>query len=124
MTPVLLDTCIVIDVLRGNADAETYLASLDGPAALSVVSIQELFAGARDREIPGIEAVVTTLDLVPVSAEIARRAGELTRRYFKSHGTGTNDCFIAATAEIHDLPLATLNLKHFPMFPDLARPYG
>lgn len=30
---------------------------------------------------------------------------------------------IAATAKARDLPLATLNLKHFLMFKGLKRPY-
>ena len=33
------------------------------------------------------------------------------------------DAVIAATAMHHGLELVTLNLKHFPMFPDLQRPY-
>ena len=33
------------------------------------------------------------------------------------------DALIAATAKAHGLPLATLNIKHFPMFDGLTRPY-
>ena len=33
------------------------------------------------------------------------------------------DAIIAATAEHHGLRLATLNVKHFPMFPKLKRAY-
>jgi len=35
----------------------------------------------------------------------------------------TRRAYIAATAEHHGLKLATLNVKHFPMFPKLKRAY-
>ncbi len=40
-----------------------------------------------------------------------------------SHGLDDIDALIAATAEHHGLRLATLNVKHFPMFPKLRRAY-
>ena len=40
-----------------------------------------------------------------------------------SHGIDIPDAIIAATAEHHGLRLATLNVKHFPMFPKLKRAY-
>ena len=41
----------------------------------------------------------------------------------RSHGVGLPDALIAATAERAELHLASCNLKHFPMFPNLKRPY-
>ena len=40
-----------------------------------------------------------------------------------SHGIDIPDAIIAATAEHHGLRLATLNTKHFPMFPKIKRAY-
>ena len=55
---------------------------------------------------------------------MARRAGELGRRWRRSHpGIGVADLAIAATTEEIDADLATRNLKHFPMFEDLRAPY-
>lgn len=54
--------------------------------------------------------------------DVAERAAELLRRCKASHGMDTVDAVIAATAQVHGLELVTLNLKHFPMFPGLARP--
>jgi predicted nucleic acid-binding protein len=46
------------------------------------------------------------------------------QEYHRSHsGTGLGDCLIAATALTEGLELATLNVRHYPMFPELARPF-
>jgi hypothetical protein len=55
-----------------------------------------------------------------VDERIACRAGELGRRYRRSHpGLALADLLIAATALELAQPLATLNVRHFPMFPRL-----
>ena len=54
---------------------------------------------------------------------IAARAGVFVRLYGGSHSIDDPDAIIAATAEHHGLRLATLNVKHFPMFPKLKRAY-
>jgi predicted nucleic acid-binding protein len=38
-------------------------------------------------------------------------------------GIGLGDYLIAATALTEGLELATLNIRHFPVFPELARPF-
>jgi hypothetical protein len=44
--------------------------------------------------------------------------------YRQSHsGIGLGDYLIAATALTGGLELATLNVRHFPMFPGLTRPF-
>jgi hypothetical protein len=61
---------------------------------------------------------------IPVDEAIANRAGELGRHWRRSHpGIGVPDLAIAATAELLEAELATLNLKHFPMFKGLRAPY-
>ena len=45
------------------------------------------------------------------------------RHFHGSHGIDDTDAIIAATAEHHGLDLATLNVRHFPMFPRLKRAY-
>ena len=93
-------------------------------AALSVVSLTEVYAGARnqreERQIAQLEAFFRWL---PVTTDIARRAGVFLRLYEMGHGIDDADALIAATAEHHGHDLATLNMKHFPMFPRLEPPY-
>jgi predicted nucleic acid-binding protein len=121
---MLLDTCIVIDLLRRNKAAAAFLKTMAEPPSLSVISLTELIAGAKSRkEERVIEKVVATLRVLPVTEEVGRRAGEWVKHYGASHSVDIPDALIAATAEHHRLPLATLNLKHFPMFPKLKAPY-
>lgn len=53
-----------------------------------------------------------------------RQAAEFARRYRRSHSDiGLGDYLIAATASVDSLELATLNVKHFPMFDGLEPPF-
>jgi predicted nucleic acid-binding protein len=59
-----------------------------------------------------------------VSEQVAWRAATLMREHRRSHsGIGLDDYLIAATALAEGLELATLNVRHYPMFPGLARPF-
>jgi predicted nucleic acid-binding protein len=120
----LLDTSIIIDALRGTAAAVVFAGNLAERPCISVVSISELRDGQKGAvEIARIDTFLATTTIYDVTRNIAEISGGLMRRFRKSHGLTTADALIAATAIHHRLNLATLNLKHFPMFPDLARPY-
>jgi predicted nucleic acid-binding protein len=61
---------------------------------------------------------------VDVNGDIAERAGELGRRFRRSHpGISSVDLIIAATALELNAELATSNVRHFPMFPGLRPAY-
>jgi predicted nucleic acid-binding protein len=68
-------------------------------------------------------AVRQQLICLPIGEEIGERAGSILRHLHKRHGIDIPHAIIAATAEHHGLRLATLNVKHFPMFPKLKRAY-
>jgi predicted nucleic acid-binding protein len=120
----LLDTTILVDLLRRSTVARGWFNSLSDMPAMSVVSLTELYAGVRNRreeqELVLLERGVRPLN---VDRPIARRAGVFVRVYGGSHSIDDPDALIAATAEHHGLRLATLNIKHFPMFPKLKQPY-
>lgn len=120
----LLDSSVVIDMLRGVPAAIAFVQSMPGGPRMSVVTISELRDGERGaRETARIDNLLAEAELYDVTKEIAELSGNLMRRFRRSHGLTTPDSLIAATAIHHKLQLATLNLKHFPMFPDLRRPY-
>lgn len=122
---MLLDTCIVIDLLRGREDAFAFVTGLAEAPALSVITATELLAGIRNaRERRKIERLLAVYTVYDIDLAIAVLAGDFVRRYGPSHGVDPIDALIAATAKRHKTGFATLNLKHFPMFKALTRPYG
>ena len=124
MTKLLVDTGILIDCLRGRAPALAWFRGLPASPAISVITLTELQVGARSqREQRDMADFRSELTLFDVTEPIADRGGVLMRHYRSSHGIDVSDALIAATVEHHGLALATLNLKHFPMFKGLKRPY-
>ena len=124
MTTTLLDASVVIDILRQKPKAIDYIEHLATVPALSTPTVTELYAGVRGvKEQHILAAIVETSAVFNLDVKTAKRAGELLAKYRPSHGIDAIDAMIAATAEVHDLELATLNLKHFPMIKGLQRPY-
>ncbi len=120
----LLDTCILIDVLRGKDAAASFINRLEAAPAISAITATDLVAGARGvKEKRAIDRILDTYVVVDIGVEIARLAGDYVREYGPSHAVDPIDALIAATAKTKSLDLATLNLKHFPMFRGLRRPY-
>jgi predicted nucleic acid-binding protein len=121
---VVFDTSILIDVLRGDAAALGYVRSVTNVPICSEVTRIEVARGLRSGERASAEQLFRTLHWVPLDEPIARRAGELGRRWDRHRpGISLADLVIAATAEQVDADLATANIRHFPMFEELQAPY-
>jgi len=116
VTPVLVDTDILINFLRGRDAAKNFLLSKieDGPILCSVITVAEIFAGMRPQEEARTRALLDSLELVDVSRPVAEKAGRY-KNGVTSHYLELDDCLIAATAYIHQAELATGNIKHYPM---------
>jgi tRNA(fMet)-specific endonuclease VapC len=115
----LIDTDVMIDVSRENADAAAYVDSLEEPA-ISIITAQELIVGARDkRDLVGIDSLVSTYPLVHIDAAIGQLAYDLLKRYARSDGLRTFDSLIAATAMERGFALVSRNRKHFSMIDGL-----
>ncbi|CAN5451553.1 type II toxin-antitoxin system VapC family toxin [soil metagenome] len=122
---MLFDTSVLIAHLRGDPRAtELLLATPSAQRLASVLARIEIEGGMRSAERRSVAELFSALRLMPLTDAIARRAGELLRTYRRSHGgIDLVDYATAATADMHGAQLATLNVKHFPMFPDLAAPW-
>ncbi|MDI3315005.1 MAG: type II toxin-antitoxin system VapC family toxin [Mycobacterium sp.] len=124
---ILVDSDVLIAHLRGVDAARDWLtgARKRGPLAISVVSVTELIGGMRSAERREVWRLLTSFRFEPVTEIIARRAGDMMRRYRSSHNRiGLGDYLIAATADVKGLELATLNVRHFPMFEGLLPPFA
>jgi predicted nucleic acid-binding protein len=122
----LVDTDVLIAHLRGCQAARQWLlaARERGRLEISVVTVAEIAGGLRSSERSAVWDLLATLHPQPVSEAIAQRAGQFARSFRASHpGIGLADYLIAATAESRGADLATLNVRHFPMFPGIRPPF-
>jgi predicted nucleic acid-binding protein len=121
---VVLDTDVLVDYLRGLAVAGRYVDGLAAVPTCSEVTRIEVLRGMRSPERRTTERFLATIRWSAVDEEISGLAGELGRRFRRSHGgIGLADLVIAATAARLGIPLATLNVRHFPMFEGLEPAY-
>jgi len=124
---ILVDSDVLIAHLRKVPAARDWLADArqrTGPLGVSVLSITEIAGGMRSTERHEVHRLLQSMTTMPVTPRIAWRASEWRRQYRRSHASiGLADYLIAATADVHNLELATLNVRHFPMIADLTAPF-
>ncbi len=70
-------------------------------------------------------SLLSLLHWADISMAEADGAGALGQRYLASRpGIDTPDLLLAELAQRLGAELVTMNVKHFPMFPELKRPYS
>jgi predicted nucleic acid-binding protein len=114
---ILLDTDVMIDVLRAYAPALKWLDNLgNAPVGLPGLVALELIQGCRNREEQRrVEKSLQNYKLFwPTAADSNRALHDFLRVHLKS-GIGMIDTLIAATAIGLDVPLATFNARHYRM---------
>lgn len=120
----MLDSSVLIDVLRGSEAAVHWLGSLEGVPSCSELTRAEVLRGVHSPERSRTERLLSSMRWVPVDEPVSRRTGELARQYRRSHpGLSIVDFVIAATAQLLEADLATANIRHYPMFAGLTPPY-
>jgi predicted nucleic acid-binding protein len=124
---ILIDSDVLIAHLRGAREATDWMLRARraaGPLAISAVSVVEVAGGMRSQERREVGRLFASLRTFPVNDRVAWRAAELMRTYRRSHtGIGLGDYLVAGTAEVEGCELATLNVRHFPMFEGLQPPF-
>jgi predicted nucleic acid-binding protein len=122
--PVLPDTDVLVDFLRGTGKAVSLIRAHADRTILSAVVVAELYAGVKgSKEEETLDAFVGLFKVVPVTAALARAGGLLKRDFSKSHGVGIADAIVAATAQAEGAELLTLNVRHYPMIKGLRPAY-
>jgi toxin FitB len=118
---VLLDTSVLIGT-GAPADAE---------GAISVASLAELHFGVlvaanpdeRARRSQRLGVIEATFDPLPVDAAVAREWGRLAAAVAERGGQPRRrvvDLVIAATANVHDVPLLTADTADLAIIDDLV----
>jgi predicted nucleic acid-binding protein len=123
---VVVDSSVLIDVLRDVRAAVAALAAVRSEAELhaSDVTRLEVLAGMRTPEEAATRRLLDLFAWHPLDSTIAEIAGDLGRRWIPGNrGIDAPDLAIAATAQVLNARLLTRNVKHFPMFEGLTTPY-
>jgi tRNA(fMet)-specific endonuclease VapC len=114
---MVIDTSIIIEHLRAKDKLSTTLFQISDQSDLfiSAVSMYELHMGAttvgREKDI---HLLTESLEVLPFNGEVALKAAELYHQLKrKNQLIEFRDIFIAATCIVFELPIITLNKKHF-----------
>lgn len=105
---LLLDSNILIDVLRGEAVALAWLEQQQSPR-ISVITWIEVLVGCRDAETEVVQGWLEAFPRLPLDDAIARESVRLRQQ----HCLTLPDAIILATARCADLPLATVTAAIF-----------
>ena len=118
---VLLDTSILI-----GADSPGDLEGAISAASLAELHFGVLVAVSEDekaRRTQRLGVIEATFDPLPVDAAVARECGRLAAAVVERGGKPRRralDLVIAATANVHGVPLLTANVKDFTALRDLV----
>jgi predicted nucleic acid-binding protein len=116
----LVDTCVLVDHLRGYPPAHDWLRKCieEDPVIqfyYSAITVAELFAGLPQKQETPVLRLLGIMNCLEIDAGIAQTAGGYVRKWRPSHGVEIPDALLAATAKKYDFTLVTLNQRHFPM---------
>lgn len=126
MVDGLVDTSVVIDIVRGFPDAIQWLSNFEGTLGVTHYVYLEVIQGAKNKAKQKIALkLLKEFDLVAVTiGDVAWAVRQLTSVGL-SHNVDALDSLIASTSYRLQIPLYTRNMKHFaPLLSNLAqKPY-
>jgi predicted nucleic acid-binding protein len=116
---LLLDTSVLIDVLRLRKQRRDWLAQAarDGHSlSTTTLNVAEIYAGMRPGEESQTEALLAGLESYEINGTDARVAGKLKSSWaMKGRSLTLDDAIIAAITIERGCALVTDNRKDFPM---------
>lgn len=118
----LLDTCVIIDALRGHEMASAILTEVaedERPVYVSTITryelLQALPRGDRGhRQVAAVEHILRTIATLDFDDHAAEEAARISQE-LRAAGTpiGQLDTMIAGTAVAHGCEVVTRNERHF-----------
>jgi len=112
----IVDTDILIDAGRGDADAVACLQRIEQQSSLAAsdVTQMELIVGCLNKtELHDLELFLRRFQVLKITDQISDKAVDLLKQYRLSHGLLIADALIAATALEHGEPFITKNQRDF-----------
>ena len=122
---IVLDTDVASRLQRGTVPLDHLSALRTGTPAITFVTVAEMFKGAfkaawGPSRIGRLESWLAAWPVLPYDATVPRVWGRLIAdREAVGSPVAANDAWIAACCIAADVPLMTLNRKHFEVIPGL-----
>jgi predicted nucleic acid-binding protein len=117
---VILDTNILIEILKGEKRTIAKVESMERELCISSITAMELYYGALDKaEVRRLEKFVSLFTVIYPDETLSRKAMELVKKYAKSHSLDIPDSIIAATVLTRNCELFTCNRKDFRYIEEL-----
>jgi tRNA(fMet)-specific endonuclease VapC len=114
---MVVDTSIFIEYLRAKDKKKSTLFTIPDATQLyiSSVTMYELLMGATDEnKQKDIKLLTEDLPVLPFDESVSKKAAEIYHQLrLDNNMIEFRDIFIAATCLVFELPLKTLNKKHF-----------
>jgi tRNA(fMet)-specific endonuclease VapC len=120
---MVVDTSIFIEYLRAKDKKKSALFAIPDSTQLfiSSVTMYELLMGATDEsKQKDIKLLTEDIPVLPFDESVSKKAAEIYHQLrFENNMIDFRDIFIAATCLVFELPLKTLNKKHFERIKEL-----
>ena len=126
--PIILDTDIIIEFIKGNEPAVTFVNQQEGTALFATTTINtfELYLGAqhspyREQRLPKLQEFINQLIVLPLTLAASKRAAQIQGALQEKGNTlDFKDLLIGALALEEGFALKTNNKKHFARIPGLT----
>ena len=116
----ILDTDILVSILRGKEDAKDILDYLNGEdIAITTITAFELYYGAFKSEkasenIKEVDSLLVSYPVVDFSKESSKEAGKIYSKLGEAgKDIGIRDVIIGAICLVNDAGLITRNVRHY-----------
>jgi tRNA(fMet)-specific endonuclease VapC len=120
---MVIDTSVLIEHIRAKNKLETTLYQLSESSELfiSSVSLYELYMGATTKEKEeDVKLLTEGIPILPFTDTVSIKAASIYHRLKLSNQLiEFRDIFIAATCIVNEMPIVTLNKKHFNRIEEL-----
>ena len=114
---ILLDSSVLIELFRSVNKEKTLfykLASTESEFAISIITHYEIFTGSNDNQDSFWTDFLESIEVLDFDLQCSSQAVKIYKQLKKTNKMiDLADILIAATSLSNNIPLATLNLKHF-----------
>ena len=121
MEKIILDTNILIEILKGNQKIVKKIENPKYKLYISSITAMELYYGAFNKaELFKLKKFISLFNMIEINENISNISTELIFEYAKSHNLAIPDSLIASSAINNNIKLYTLNIKDFQYIDGLS----